>query len=277
MRQNCFFAVTAAAAALAAIALPRPATAAPAAAPQPAAPPTAGSRLGTRPLGDLLARLGQTGGILVVAESALSGQRVALPPTPVTPENIEQHLTALVQTLPAGTAWTRLYLPAPPAGRAFSGDDVAAFAASQAKLFGTIMGAAAAAPPGMVEILGQRYPAAEAGDLVTRLRLRPVYLIHNPSRRTAAAPAGFLGAGAGDWLQMTPQQQEAYAQQAASQMLSATPEVRNQMMMQQGMVFRSLLQQMTPDQRQQMFQGMQQFFQSLGAQGLTPGGGGGAR
>jgi hypothetical protein len=239
--------------------LPPPAAAAAAA--QDASAP----RSGTRPLADVLARLSRGAGVAVVAESALAG-RVPLPAAPSTPENVEQQLVEIVRALPEGTIWRKLYLPQLE-GRALRGDDVAEYAAAQAKLFGTRDNV----PAGTVEVLGQRLAAAEAADVIARLKLRPVYLISNPSRPPAtAAGVGFVNVGVDEWMRMTPAQREAAAQQQAANLMAADPGVRQQMLMQQAMVIRSMLQNMTPDQRQQMFRGMQQFFQGLPGPGQGP-------
>lgn len=233
----------------------------PAAAAQDASAP----RSGTRPLADVLARLSRGAGVAVVAESALAG-RVPLPAAPSTPENVEQQLAEIVRALPEGTIWRKLYLPQLE-GRALRGDDVAEYAAAQAKLFGTRDNA----PAGTVEVLGQRLAAAEAADVVARLKLRPVYLITNPARPAPAAGVGFGNVGVDEWMRMTPAQREAAAQQQAANLMASDPAVRQQVLMQQALVFRSMLQNMTPDQRQQMFRGMQQFFQGLPGPGQGPG------
>lgn len=222
-----------------------------AAAAQQQAPPI--SRAGTRPAADILARISQGAGVTVVADATIT-ERLPLPATPITPQNVEQQIAEVVKALPEGATWAKLYLPGPPAGRAWRGDDVAAYALAQKRLFGKI----GAVPPGTIEIMGQQFSAADAQDMVARLKLRPVYLITNPSKKQQAAQ------GLNEWAQMTPEQREAYAQQQAAQLLAADPAVRQQTLMQQAMVFRSMFQQMTPDQRQQMMQGMQQFFQNLG-------------
>jgi hypothetical protein len=72
-------------------------------------------------------------------------------------------------------------------------------------------------------------------------------------------------------MRMTPAQREAAAQQQAANLMASDPAVRQQVLMQQALVFRSMLQNMTPDQRQQMFRGMQQFFQGLPGPGQGPG------
>jgi hypothetical protein len=206
------------------------------------------SRAGTRPASEVLARIGQGAGVAVVADSTIT-ERVALPSAPATAATAEQQIAEVVKALPAGTKWAKLYLPAAK-GRAWNGDDVAAYALAQAKLFGTV----GAAPAGSVEIMGQILPAAKAQEQIAALNLKPVYLVTNPTKRTAAAASG--GADPGQWAQMTEEQRQQYAQQQAAQLLNADPAVRNGVLQQQFMVFSQMMRQMTPEQRQQVFQGM---------------------
>jgi hypothetical protein len=95
-----------------------------------------------------------------------------------------------------------------------------------------------------------------------------VYLITNAARRAAASGTGGP-ASLDQWMNMTPEQRQQSAQEQAARMLSMDPAARGQVLMQQAMVFGSMMQQMSPEQRQQMMQGMQQFFR-----GMDLGGGG---
>ena len=112
---------------------------------------------------------------------------------------------------------------------------------AQAKLFGS---AGAAAPPGTIEIMGQRVPTDKAQSVITALNLKPVYLISNPLLKTAAQ----------NWAKLTPDQQKQYASQQAQQILNMDPAQQAQMFQQQMAVMGSMMQQMTPEQRQAMMQ-----------------------
>jgi hypothetical protein len=212
------------------------------------------SRAGTRPAADVLARIGQAAGVTVVADPTLA-QRVPLPGTAATPQNVERQIAEVVKALPAGTTWAKLYLPAPPNNRSWSWDEVAGYVQAQAKLFGAV----GPAPAGMAEILGQRVPAEKARDVIASLNLKPVYLVTSVNAHTVAAPSAPGRGGAGDlsqWVQMTPEQQRQYAQQQASQILNMDPAMRQQAVLQQRMIFSQMMRQMTPEQRQQMFDEM---------------------
>ncbi len=214
------------------------------AAPPPAAQTAPASRAGTRPVADILARIGQSAGVIAVADSSVAEERMPLPDTAATPETAEQQIDALVKALPRGTTWAKLYLPAPAGGRPWTGDDVAAYAFAQAKLFGKV----GAAPAGAVEILGRQVPAERAKELVAELGLKPVYLVTNPSK--SATPSA-LRAGAPDqWQQMTRDQQRQHIQQRAAQVLNLHPAARMQ-----------VIQQMR--QQERYFDGMEEYFEKV--------------
>ena len=217
------------------------------------APPA--SRVGTRPASDVLARIAQGAGVTVLADSTVANERIPLPAEAATPANLEARIGEVVRALPQGTTWAKLYLPAPAGGRAWTGDDVAEYAFAQKRLFGQIGGAAA----GTVEILGQRIPEDRAAAFITGLNLKPVYLVTNPSRRpTGTGTTGMtqsLTADAAKWAKMTPEEQQAYAKQQAQQVLNMDPALRRQVFEQQRSMMQAVIQQMTPEQRQQLFQG----------------------
>ena len=218
--------------------------------------PAPASRAGTRPASDVLARIAQGTGLTVLADSTVANERIPLPAeAAATPETLEARVAEVVRALPPGTTWAKLYLPAPAGGRAWTGDDVAEYAFAQKRLFGQI----GAAPAGTVEILGQRIPEDRAAAFITGLNLKPVYLVTNPSLRPSGGAGGgtaqALTADAARWAKMTPEQQQAYARQQAQQVLNMDPALRRQVFEQQRSMMRAVIQQMTPEQRQQLFQG----------------------
>lgn len=208
----------------------------------------AASRAGTRTVPDVLARIGQSANVTVVADATLASERVPLPTTAATPETVEAQIAQIVKALPDGTTWSKLYLPAP-TGRAWSGDDVAAYVSAQKRLFGQ----SGAAPTGTVEILGQRIPQDKAAAYVSDLNLKPVYLVTNPSRQVAASSNQGTTADVAKWAQMTPEQQQQYARQQAQQLMNMDPALRRQMFEQERALRRAVFEQMTPEQRQQLF------------------------
>ncbi len=202
---------------------------------------SAPSRAGTRPAADVLARIGQGAGVTVLADSTIT-ERVPLPATPATPENFEQQIAGVVKALPQGTSWVKLYLPAPAGDRSWNGDDVAALALAQVKLFGS----GGAPAPGTVEILGQRLPMEKAREHITGLNLKPVYLVTNAGKRATA------GVNAMPFAQMTPEQQQAYAREQAERLLAGDNATRQAFVREHLAIMGQLMRQMTPEQRQQM-------------------------
>src|SRR5205809_6246511 len=94
-------------------------------APAQQAPPS-GSRAATRPASEVLARIGQSAGVVVLTDSTILA-RLPVPSADATPETVEQQVAEAVRALPAGTTWVKLYVPAPASGR-WSGDLVAEYA-----------------------------------------------------------------------------------------------------------------------------------------------------
>ena len=215
-------------------------------------PPDAGAGTSVRaavkrPLADVLMRMSRDTGVVVVADSTVAAEQVTPPAEATTAENLEAQVAALVRTLPSGATWGRLYLPAPPrGGRGYSGDAVAEYAMAQAKLFGKV----GDAPAGQVEVLGKSLAASAAAPVMTALDLRPVYLVTNPNLRASAGAAAVVPPGASQsWSQMTEQQRQQAAALEAQRLQRMDPQL-------QGAVMRSMIQNMSPEQRRQMFQGM---------------------
>src|SRR5437870_6565646 len=109
----------------------------------------------TAPADEVLAVIGRKAGLIVVAESSVARERVRKVPAgeSITAANIEQWIAWVVKQLPAGSNYAKLYLPPPPDGKSWKGDDVIAFALAQAKLYGPV---GAIHPEGTVEILSQK-------------------------------------------------------------------------------------------------------------------------
>lgn len=191
----------------------------------------------------VLDKIGKAIGVTAVADSNVGGTRVALPAEPTTRENFSQQLADVVKQLPAGTTSARLYLPAPRGGL-WRGDDVAAFAAAQTRLYGSRTGN----PAGSVVILGQPIPAAQAQSYIAGLRLQPVYLVSNPQAQAANAGRQRNGGfNNGAQANLTPQQQadqQIQRQQQRDFFRQMTPQQRQE------------YRQMTPQQRRQVQQQM---------------------
>lgn len=222
------------------------------------APASAGAAR-ARSLSLILPVLSRGSGVTVVADSTLSGAQAPMPREATTAANLEDHLDALVKELPTGTAWAKLMLPSPPAGRAYRGDDLADFALAQARLFGT----AGAATPGKVEVLGQKIAEEKAEPVVATLGLKPFYVLSNPSARTPESRS--------DFSKLTSEQQQQWAQQQAQKLLQMEPQARGQYMQQlfqqQGLLLRSLMQSMTPEQRRDFFTGIRGLFGGMNDRG----------
>jgi hypothetical protein len=209
------------------------------------APPT-----GTRPAAEVLAELGRSAGVIVLADASVQG-RLAMPPGGATAESIEQQIADIVRVLPAGTTWAKLYVPAPANGR-WDAATVADFARAQARQLGTTVGAPT--PAGTVEILGQRMPAARAQEHIAALNLKLVYLVTNP-RVQAAALASV------DWRRLTPEQRDLYTRQQAQRLLALDPASRVQALAQmmssqhdtpEQALIQNVMQQLSDDERRQV-------------------------
>ncbi len=141
---------------------------------------------GTVPLSEVVDKMSKESGAVVVADSSLKVNAAPLK-LKTTPANLEQQIRTLVKTLPSGTVWGKLYLPAPRSGN-YVGDDVAAYAYAAGQLFGPV---GAPDPADTIEILGKRLPVAQAKEIAATLKLKPVYLLSNPK----ASRNGFLVEG----------------------------------------------------------------------------------
>jgi hypothetical protein len=204
----------------------------------------------TLPAGQVLVQIGENAGVIVLADSTIQG-RLSLPAVPATAATVEQQIADAVRTLPAGTTWAKLYVPAPANGR-WSGDAVAEYVRSLAQMVGTV---GRTAPAGMVEILGRTLPADKANEYITALNLRLVYLVSNPRAQTPTA-TGFNMAS--NWTQMTPVQRDLYLQQQARRVMAMDPASRLQMLRglmenmeispQQALI-KTVMSQMTDDER----------------------------
>jgi uncharacterized protein YmfQ (DUF2313 family) len=208
--------------------------------PPPAAPIT-DTRTG-RPLRSVAGEMGRLAGAIVLADSSVSAAPVLMPGGATTADNLPAQLDALVRLLPPGTVWGKVYLPVTGSGSSLDADAVSQYIVGQARLFGTV----GAAPAGKVEIMGQRLTPDQAAPVIAALNLKPVYLITNPR----AAPTSAIGA---NFAQMSPAERAQYAQQQAQAILSGgDPGAAQQYLQEQAEVMRALMQQLTPDQRQQL-------------------------
>jgi hypothetical protein len=192
-----------------------------------------------RPLSTVVAMMARTSGATILADSTVAGTPVPLLTEASTPQNFEAQLNTLVKAMPQGATWAKVYLPVTKSR--MEADAVSEYVMAQAKLFGS---AGAATPAGTIEIMGQRVAVDQAQPIITALNLKPVYLISNPLLKTAAQ----------NWTKLSPEQQKQYAAQQAQQFLNMDPAAQQQMFQQQIAVFGSVMQQMTPEQRQQLMQ-----------------------
>jgi hypothetical protein len=207
-------------------------------------------RAGTRPAAEVLAELGRSAGVIVLTDASVQG-RLRMPPGGATAETIEQQIADIVRLLPAGTTWSKLYVPAPVNGR-WDAAAVADFARAQARQLGTTVGRPTAA--GTVELLGQRMPASKANEHIAALNLKLVYLVTNPRVQTAALAAV-------DWRRLSPEQRDLYTRQQAERLLALDPASRVQMLVQmltaqhdtpETALIRTVMQRLSDDERRQV-------------------------
>jgi hypothetical protein len=214
--------------------------------------PAPAARAVTRPAAEVLAQLGQSAGVVVLADATVQG-RLAVPPGGATPATIEQQIADIVRVLPAGTTWVKLYVPAPANGR-WDAVVVEEYARAEARLVGTI---GRPAPAGMVELLGRQVPTEKANDCIAALNLKLVYLVTNPRAESAPSVAA-------NWARLTQEQREAYAQQQAQRLMALDPASRLEALRQlmrrepspQDMVFKTVAEQLTDDERIQLKQAL---------------------
>jgi|GEM_PF-1909118 hypothetical protein len=197
-------------------------------------------------VGEIVRSISRAAGVDVVADSSVASRLAPAPTEPTTPQNYEQQVADLVKSLGSGATWAKLYLPTPAAGRGYNGDDVAAFALAQAKLFGRV----GDTPAGQVEILGQTLPAEQAAPHIAGLNLKPVYLVTNPSaaRQSGEDPNAL-------WARMTPDERTQYAQSQAARLAQSDDATRQAFMQSHMQVMSQLMRQLTPEQRQAMLGG----------------------
>lgn len=205
------------------------------------------AKVPTRTVKEVLKRIeeGAGVGVRIVADSTISSEKVPLPSEATTPENFEAQIAAVVDALPKGVAWAKMYLPEADA-RAYKGDDLADYALAQSKLFGKIGNA----PAGSVEVMGKVLPAEKAQAVVEALNLKPIHLLTNPVTRAAAA------GDSATWAKMSDANKEAFAKKEAAKMIAMGPQNLANQFGQQAAVMGQMFGMMTPEQRDQFRQSM---------------------
>ena len=161
------------------------------------APKSAAKQPAAKPLSSVVLALGKTYGQTILLDTPLTMEKTTfVAKTDSSEATLEETLTNLVKTLPAGAAWAKVYLPEPPPGKKYTGDAVAGYVMAQATLFGK----AGESKPGKIELLGKQFPDAEAEPMVAGLKLKPYYVLSAPNRRLAGAGAlaGMMKGGPGD-------------------------------------------------------------------------------
>ncbi|WP_309719243.1 hypothetical protein [Armatimonas sp.] len=187
----------------------------------------------TRPLESVLQALTRSTGITVVAESSLLGAEAVYSQS-ATAETLEKQLDIVVKSLPPGTVWKKAMLPA--STRFYKGDDVADFLDIQARM----LGRAKPGEAGSVEILGQKLTQEKAAPVVSTLGLKPVYVLVNANSRQASRDPLTGASSQSDFSQIL------------GNFSTMNPEARTKLMQQFG----QMMQNMSPEQRRQMFSGM---------------------
>ena len=142
----------------------------------------------------IVQKLSDDSGRIVLADASVAALEASALEQAITAEGLEEYLSGLVKTLPRGVVWTRVLLPAPEPGRKFTAEAVLQMVRAQTGLYGKTN----AVRPGTIEILGRRYPEAEAEAAIKALGLVPVYVLTNPTApRPGFATAGGPGAPGG--------------------------------------------------------------------------------
>ncbi|GAB4452554.1 MAG: hypothetical protein OHK0029_03690 [Armatimonadaceae bacterium] len=200
----------------------------------------------------VLTRLSRESGIDVVADRSVAMEVVTEPTETATAENLELLIADTVRSLPGGTVWAKLYLPAAKRGRGFDGDAVADYALAQAKLFGNVGGST---PDGTIEVMGQKVQGTDATTVSSTLNLKPVYVLVHPGKRSQSPMAGSPSDWS-KWSAMTPEEREKYSEQQARQLLNMDPSARMMYFDQMRSVMMSLMNSIPPDQRREFFQSM---------------------
>ncbi|MBC8137830.1 MAG: hypothetical protein H8F28_18275 [Fibrella sp.] len=211
-------------------------------------------------------------GVRIVADSTILTEKVPLPTEATTPANFEAQIAAVVDALPKGTAWAKLYLPAAEA-RAYKGDDLTDYALAQSKLFGKVGNA----PEGSVEVLGKVLAADKAQAVIEALNLKPIHLLTNTVAKAVSSGDSAI------WAKMTQEDKEAFAKKEAAKMIALGPQNLANQFGQQAAVMGQMFTMMTPEQRDQFRQsmmdtmrnggGMNMMFMGRGGGGPRPGGG----
>lgn len=218
-----------------------------AATPAPAIPPARAEKVPMRTVKEVLKRIeeGAGGGVRIVADSTVLMERVPLPAEPTTPANFEVQIGAVVDALPKGTAWGKLYLPAEDA-RSYKGDDLTEYALAQSKLFGKVGNA----PAGSVEVMGKIVAAEKAQTVVEALNLKPVHLLTNPVARAVS------DGDSATWAKLSDVEKAEFAKKEAAKLLARGPQNLATQFGQQAAVMGQMFGMMTPEQRDQFRQSM---------------------
>lgn len=243
-------------------------------APTPATPPAKADKVPMRSVKEVLKRIeeGAGPGVRIVADSTILLEKVPVPQEATTPANFEAQIAAVVDALPKGTAWAKLFLPAEDA-RSYKGDDLAEYALAQAKLFGKV----GSASPGSVEVMGKVLPAEKAQAVVEALNLKPVHLLTNTVVRAASS------GDATAWTKMSEADKDAFAKKEAAKLLAMGPQNFAGQFGQQAAVMGQMFGMMSPEQRDQFRQTMMDTMRNGGGMNMMfmgrggPNGGGGNR
>ena len=200
-------------------------------------------------------------GIVILVDSSVAAEKVPVPTDASTAQNFEAQLSALVDALPKGATWAKLYLPTADT-KTYRADDVSDYALAQSKLFGTV----GAAPAGTVEVLGKVMPADKAQPIVDALNLKPVYLVMNP--KIASANAATPG-----WATLSDDQKQTFVKTEAQKLIDGGPQAFADTMSKQMMVMGQMFSMMSPDQKQQYQQAMMEQMRANGGMFGMMGGG----
>jgi hypothetical protein len=139
---------------------------------------------GLRPLSEIVAQMNRSKGVIVLADWTVQSAPVIPLRQATTTDNVELQVKSLLNQLPAGALWVKLYLPEP-ASKRWDADAMTQYVQAQARLLERRVGADM--PAGTLEIMGQQVSTERGKEIIDHLQLKLVYLITNPSLRPMAS------------------------------------------------------------------------------------------
>lgn len=212
------------------------------------------------PVREVVRRLTQSTGRLIVADRTLANAQIALE---LKGGPIDAALHRLEAALPEGAQIRKVLLPAFKPGVAPpDGDQVSALVDAQDALLGPVSGAKSLSP-GEHNVLGKALKEDQVKPAIDALNLKVVYLITNPRLKDdPVIQANQLqNEMLRRFLSMTPEQQSAMFDQQWDSLMTMDPTMRRALLQQQlqaSMGMMQKIQKMPADQRQRFMDDIRQ-------------------